>query len=325
MTVQKYIFVASLDSLKFDAPLGSGWNVAADLKISTSDTIAQRLLNRFMRRMIGEVEANVILRGNPFLFSEGDYPLEDTTPEAQELLLNSRLRIAVAFCNVLWLTKDNSVNFDRGFLQYPHARSAPASRVSVNSWTTRYSKADGQMGITEFSKSELQSAITMYKLLFGEPPVDDVSPPSTPGTAGSVGRVDHAFYFLQGARAMADLPHKVTNYCTSFEALVSTSSTELAHQVSERVAVLISKDSAEAKEIYRNLKRAYDTRSKLVHGGQLTATNDRYLTESQNCDQYLRRALKTVLFEEDVRMALAQDSEKVNEFFFDRLFRGVNL
>ena len=123
---------------------------------------------------------------------------------------------------------------------------------------------------------------------------------------------------------MADLPHKVANYCTSFEALVSTSSTELSHQVSERVAVLIGKDSAEAEKIYRDLKRAYDTRSKLVHGDQLTATNDRYLIEAQNCDKYLRRVLNTVLFETDVSMALAQDQQKVAEFFYGRLFRGVS-
>ena len=94
---------------------------------------------------------------------------------------------------------------------------------------------------------------------------------------------------------MGDLPHKVANYCTSFEALVSTSSAELAHQVSERVAILIGNDSNDSLEIYSNLKRAYTTRSKLVHGDRLTATRDQFLKESLNCDGYLRRLILLLL------------------------------
>lgn len=119
---------------------------------------------------------------------------------------------------------------------------------------------------------------------------------------------------------MMNLPQKVTNYCTSFEALVSTSSTELAHQVSERVSILIGEDSSEAIDIYRNLKKAYSTRSKLVHGDQLTAGNDQYLIEAQNCDQYLRRLLRLVLTKDDVAGALEENQEKVNDFFLVRLF-----
>lgn len=122
---------------------------------------------------------------------------------------------------------------------------------------------------------------------------------------------------------MEDLPHKVANYCTSFEALVSTNSTELAHQVSERVAVLIGDDSSEALDIYRNLKKAYGTRSKLVHGDQLAAAKDQYLSEANNCDEYLRRLLRVVLTKENVARALEEKQEKVNEFFLNRLF-GVH-
>ena len=320
MIPKKYSFVASLKSLKVDKPLGSGWNIAADLKISTSATIAKDLVNAPLRNGIGEIEAEAILSGSPFLFAKSDYPLEDPSPEAQMRLLNARLRIALFFCNMLWLIKDNSVNFDRGFLQYPYEKSGPPPKISSNSWTTRYSNADGQFGVTEFSKAELEAAISMYNSLYGATSSGDVSPGLTPGTAGAVDRLSCAFYFLQGARAMEDLPHKVTNYCTSFEALVSTSSTELAHQVSERVAILIRKDASEALEIYLNLKKAYGTRSKLVHGDQLTAAKGQYLIESKNCDHYLRRLLHVVMTEESVGNAIAQNPEKVNQFFLDKLF-----
>ena len=185
-----------------------------------------------MRRRVPGAKG--ILSGKPFLFAMADYPLEDTSPESQMSLLNALLQIALSLGTVLWLIKDNSINFDRAFLQYPHGTSGVPPRVSINSWTTRFSKADGSVGITEFSKEELQAAISMYNTLYESTSSSDISPGLTPGTAGAVNRLPRALYFLQGARSMGDLPHKVANYCTSFEALVSTSSTELAHQVSRK-------------------------------------------------------------------------------------------
>ena len=292
MLSRKYSFVASLEGLKVGGPLGSGWTIASDLKLSSSATLAKKLVSPEFIGSIGQIEAKEILSGKPFLFAMADYPLEDASPEAQMSLLNARLQIALTFGTVLWLVKDKFDQF---------RQSIPAVSVrnilgfllgsSTNSWTARFSKADGTTGITEFSKEELQVATSMYNSLYKSKSNSDNSPGLTPGTAGAVDRLSRALYFIQGARAMGDLPHKVANYCTSFEALVSTSSTELAHQVSERVAVLIGNDSTDALEVYRNLKRAYSTRSKLVHGDHLTAATGQLLNESVNCDGYLRRLI----------------------------------
>ena len=119
---------------------------------------------------------------------------------------------------------------------------------------------------------------------------------------------------------MGDLTQKTANYCTAFEAIVSTSSSELAHQVPERVALLIGKDSSEALKIYGNLKKAYRTRSKLVHGDRLTSSSEQYRTESENCDRYLRRLIHAILTRESVAKALQQKPEQVNQFFLSLLF-----
>ena len=320
----EYSFVASLDSLKIDEPLGSDWNIAADVKISTSGTVANKLMNSSLHLSIGDIEANEILSGKPFVFAVSEYPLEDTGSEAQMLLLNARLKIALSFCNLLWLLKDNSVNFDRGFLQYPYATRGAHPRFSMNSWTTRFSRSDGRSEVTKFSKAELRTAISMYDSLYGAIDSGEVSLGLTPGTAGDVDRLSRAFYFLQGARAMGDPTQKIANYCTAFEAIVSTSSTELAHQVSERVAILIGKDSSEASDIYRSLKKAYGTRSRLVHGDRLRSSSDQYRTESENCDRYLRRLIQVILTRESVAKALEQKPEQVNQFFLSLLF-GASL
>lgn len=319
MAAEQYSFIAPLEFLKIDGRLGSEWTIAADLKLSTSITIAKKIVNSPLTRQIGEIEANTILDGSPFLFTTSDYPLEDSSCEAQMNLLNARLQIAITLCNLLWLLKDNSVNFGQGVLQYPYERSGSPSRISTNSWIAKYHTADGELKVTKFTKAELRKAISMHRSLYGSMASDNISVGLTPGTAGRIDRLSRAFFFLQGARAMRDLPQKVANYCICFEALVSTSHTEIIHQVAERVAILIGEDSADALEIYRNIKKAYDTRSKLLHGAELRPNQDQYKTQSINCDNYLRRLLYVVITMKDVAQALAGDQEVVNQFFLEEL------
>ena len=56
-------------------------------------------------------------------------------------------------------------------------------------------------------------------------------------------RLPRALYFIAGARAQNDLSLKITNYCTAFETLFSTSQAELAHQLSERISFFLAKYS----------------------------------------------------------------------------------
>ena len=272
-----------------------------------------------MRRMIGDMEADAILSGKPFLFSVSEYPLDDASPEAQMRLLDARMQIALTFFSVLWLMKDNSIDFGQGFLQHPYGSAT--ARISVNNWTTRYSKADGQFTETRFSKAELREAISVYGALYGPRSNDDVSASLAPGSAGEVDRISRSLFFLQGARAMRDPAQKVTNYCIGFEALVSTSNAGLAHQVAERVAILIGRDSHDALEVYTNIKKAYGTRSKMVHGDQLKPRVDEYLSQALACDDYLRRLLHVTMTRKEVAEVITQKQEILEQFFLRNLLQ----
>lgn len=319
MTQDNYFFVSSLYGLKLSEPLGANWQIAGALKISSSKTLAKSLVNDLFRRQIGELEVTRLLDGYPFIYAVTEYPVEDVSEDRQLSVLYVHLVEVQLFVNTLWLIKDNAVNCELGFLQYPYARKLAGARVSSNFINTSFTDASGQNVEGRFSKEDLRETIRIYNLLYSGEPGSE--PP--PSQLGEVDRLYRALYFLQAARSTGHLPEKVSYYITCLEALVSTSSTELAHQVAERVAVLIGEDTSEAMDIYRNLKRAYDTRSKLVHGGQLTGSEGRYLADSTNCDNYLRRLLQVMLTNNDTREALEQDAPKVDEFFLSRLFVHV--
>ena len=318
MPQNQYSFVTALKYLKINKPLGANWNITGELKISNSRSVAERLVTNALRQSAGALEADQILNGKPFVFSIAEYPVEDSSYEKQLSVLYAHLARAQVFINILWLIKDNSVNFELGFLQYPYRRS-PA-RISSNFVSSLFNNATGTRSEVVFDETELATAISMFINLYGEESNETVLSLPTLAPTGDIDRVSRAFYFLQGARLMGFLPEKIAYYCTCFETLVSTSATELAHQVSERVAILIAKNPSESVEIYRNIKRAYDTRSKLVHGDRLTAEETRYATDSQNCDNYLRRLFHTLINNPDIRSAIDQNPEKVNQFFLGRLF-----
>ena len=320
MTQKQYSFLTSLINLKIDQPIGSNWTIAGDLKISNTQSMAKRLVTESIREHIGTLEVNHILSGRPFVYSVSEYPVEDTSEQKQLEVLLSRLAHTQMFVNMLWLVKDNSVNFELGFLQFPYIREGQLARVSSNSLSARFSDATGSYDESTFSEAELNQAIELYKAFFGWTHDVYTVPEYPPVSLGKQDRLSRALYFVQAARAGSYLPEKVSYFCTSFESLVSTSASELAHQVAERVAVLIGNNSIEALEIYRNLKRAYDTRSKLVHGGKLTRQYDRYREDSTNCDSYLRRLFRVLISDSDLREAIEQEEEEVNEIFLNRLF-----
>lgn len=323
MPQRQYSFVTSLLYLKVDKPMGANWNIIGDLKISNSESVAKRLVTSLLSEQIGNLESRQILSGAPFVYAISEYPIEDTSPEKQMSVLFTHLLHTQQFATMLWLVKDNSVNFELGFLQYPYSKGPAPAQVTSNSLSASFSDATGNRSEVQFDTAEVKKAIYLYNLLYGKT-LEMIGPESRPRHLGPTSRPSRALYFVQAARAAPHLPEKVAYYCTCFESLVSTSPSELAHQVAERVATLIGKDSSDAIEIYHNLKRAYDTRSKLVHGDQLTAGEDRYLVDSRNCDAYLRRLLHILLNDHDLREAIEQQPDKVNEFFLNRLFGGFN-
>ena len=322
MAQREFSFITSLENLRIDRPLGSNWTIAGDLKISNSQSVASRLLTELLKELIGKLEVNQILSGRPFVYSVSEYPVEETSEEMQKELLVAHLVHVQAFTNALWLVKDNSVNFNLGFLQFPY--QGQQARVSSNFLSATFSDASTINAETSFDEAELKQAISLYNKMYGQSHDEFNIPQLPPLALGQYDRASRSMYFVQAARAATHLPEKVAYFCTCFESLVSTSPTEIGHQVAERVASLIAETPSEALEIYRNLKRAYDTRSKLVHGGQLGRTECRYRTDSKNCDAYLRRLFHVLLGNSEIREAIEQEENEVNEFFLRRLLGGLS-
>ena len=208
MPRRQYSFVTALQNLTINRPLGSNWEIGGGLKISTSRSVAERLVTDALSYQAGSLEANNILSGNPFLYSISDYPFEDTSVEVQLSLLLDHLVKAQQFVNVLWLIKDNSVNFELGFLQHPYDRRSTSTRVTSNYLSSLFSTATGERLGVVFDIDELTSAITLANNIPDAESSGSGVPSYTFTPEGKTDRVSRALYFVQGARAMVSLPEK---------------------------------------------------------------------------------------------------------------------
>lgn len=213
--------------------------------------------------------------------------------------------------------KDNAANLDLGFLQYPYPNGFRA-RVSSNRHSVLYTTSECSTNEISFSDEEIKSALGSF--------TSAPMPPIEGGPTPELDRISRAFYFLQIARNAPAPAEKIALYCTCFETLVSTGPSELSHQVSERVAVLLEGHSTKTMDVYRDMKQAYDTRSKLVHGASLSGNPAKYTKQSKACDDYLRMLLWRISEKSEIKALLEQkSSEKINSFFNTLLLGAIDL
>ncbi|PKH04524.1 hypothetical protein CXF72_00460 [Psychromonas sp. MB-3u-54] len=138
-------------------------------------------------------------------------------------------------------------------------------------------------------------------------------------------RLNVATSFLQQARSSSDIGVKIANYCSYFEALMSTNSAELTHQLAERAAFLLRNQPEDRYEHFKQTKKAYAVRSKVVHGDVLSKNQLQSIEEvSNHCDQVARELLIKALSDTDFLAALeAKDHSILDKFLIEKVF-GIN-
>jgi hypothetical protein len=225
----------------------------------------------------------------------------------------------------LWLIKDNAVDPDAGWM---NVTISPGPIINNNRWSSTYSKADGSSEPTEFSKEEISEAAAL-PLRAEDASIGKAVPLYRAGVSddfltklshGSL-RVQRFLYFVNGARTSRDLAIKIAMYCSGLEAMVSSSHTELTHQVAERVAVLLYPRGQERLECYRQVKTAYGFRSKAVHGASFREKDHgKLVAASTKIDQVCREVTLAYLSSSDFESALESKDDAFSEFWMQKLF-----
>lgn len=145
--------------------------------------------------------------------------------------------------NEFWTLRDNSIYLRDSFL-FVYEKDIEKGFTYKADLSMINSKASAKIEPTIYSKEEIEElAKDMHLILVEEVRSGGVNYRDVTQfqyfKSGKIGRKMMAWVYVFHARGINALTIKVLMYITAMEALVSTSTAELSHQVAERVAILI--------------------------------------------------------------------------------------
>jgi hypothetical protein len=261
-------------------------------------------------RYISEL-CGVIIHGSENLYLEVDRDLET---EIEKMTIKYLYGI-MAFSGRLWLVKDNAAYQDRIWVIVRNY--GKILFVHNNNINVRDSKSDGSYGIEKFTRDEMKFArVATPKDVIGS--WGNERPTALNSESSRFSRFD---YYIQNARKTSDVALKVANYCSALESIVSSSGTEISHQVAERVSCLIEARGNSRIETYKNIKKSYDIRSKTIHGASFKEKNfNDIIRSSNNLDEICRKMSFMLLLNKENFMDIVRSSDQdFNDFFLKRV------
>ena len=314
----KYRFITIIHYLKLNKPdcripLASGMisnktDVLKDV-LSYKNSLSLNTLGMFS---IDEFQDNT------FYVVDGD--LGNVTKEEVDAygtaLAYAFLRQIQWLTNEFWTLRDNSIYLRDSFL-FVYDKDIERVFTYKADLSMINSKASAKIEPTVYSKEEIlelakdMHLISVEEVRAGGANYRDVTQFQY-FKSGKIGRKMMAWVYVFHARGINALTIKVLMYITAMEALVSTSTAELSHQVAERVAILIGANVVERQTIYHDIKKGYNVRSKAAHGEPLKGTEQEVSDLLVILDDYLRRLMK-------LESPYNFDDNKLNEFFIKKL------
>lgn len=323
------VFFVGLTGIDLPSAPSPGLVVWGDLRATTDRPYIARTLGAYLDN-IGSVEALFLqYLSKAVIFVRGPVQIEPSqAAESVNGLLIAKLAELQAWMLTLWLVKDNAVDADIGWMAI---RLKGQDIVNNNRWSSIVSKADGSRDVMPFSREELQAAAKIPLVSGhwneGRPLSLDISIVREPGVtklSSKSLRFQRFLYFIDAARTSRDVAIKIAHYCTGLEAMVSSSQTELSHQVAERVSCLLHRLGGDRLSTFQLVKRAYGIRSKAVHGASFKEKEEEQLRDvSVKIDGICRSIARKYLEEKRFKIAVESGAGKFNEFWLRTTFLEV--
>jgi len=312
----KALFITALDDLQILGALGRGLHLWPHCFLTNDKVHVKSLVTQNFEILAGKLETGHLKESKAVVYEVLDVEAKRIEDVKGVELINVRLSLLQLFLSCLWLVKDNSVNFELGFLESPHR--GMTVNVTSNSRSVRFSSSKGVFNKTDFSADELRAARNIFQKLYGGPTPEKISRNPVISLPDLTNRFERVMYFVQTARSASELSIKVAQYVTCLECLFCTDSSELSHKMSERAALFLATSKLRRLELYNELKSAYAVRSRVVHGDRLPAKYVSLLPRiCEQLDQVLREAVYKIVTSEQYYPLFTGRSEELERFFLE--------
>lgn len=319
-------FIQPTSGLKIEQDLRDGESFSALFYLTNNRAYIANLLGADIAKVMGMHFHDSTLNSDAVIYLEGD--ITQAEYERSELNVDQFVHYCMEFLLSLWMVKDHAINLLPAVLRI----SRPGERTDYRILTfgqnnfDRYGKSEPVM----FSREEIRNACEYNQDLIQKLTRSNGSQnaPIAPTQAvtnfeKSSSRLLRFLCLLERGRNMPDLGIKLGLFCSCLECLFSRENTEVTHRVSERAAFLLEDNPSGRKAMYEGVKRAYDLRSTVFHGGIIEEKNLVKLPEvCGETDGVLRRAFTKIILNPDLFQMFTEDEKKLKDFFLNLLFSG---
>lgn len=306
------LFFTGVDQIKLPRILGKGERFSERFYITGDKDWIAKIVSP-LKAHIGLAEYSYLANECQILVhseQEIQYESLKELDDAMKSYLIGELMQIQEFLQRLWIIQDNAGLQDRGWLS---ANLGGNHIVHNNVWNVRHSNADGSYDVKEFTRDQIKTA-RLSAIYNAKHSYEGGIP--TPLVNKTI-RIERFLYFMQIARASPDVAMKIVHYCSGLESLVSSSSTELTHQIAERVACLLEDPGNGRLDCFGKIKKAYALRSRAVHGGNFKSSRiDEIKATSIYLDNVCRRLIEIYLTNKgDISAHLEDDPDRFDSFF----------
>lgn len=306
----RYIYITALIDFHISEKLKEPLEIKEGLFITNNSAHTTAHISTSSILAVGSLEARLLTGSTPVIYKLD----EQTNREAVHTEMVNFLREVQAFLTATWLIKDNSANCELGF-----AICSDQHHVHSNALALQYSDHSGNRKTLSVDLGLLTEICALHRENFGG--IREQDTPAHTSFRKSVWRLSRAMRFLQQARSADDIGLKIANYCSFFEATLSTTSSELSHQLSERVAFFLRSSPDERLALFRCIKRAYNVRSKIVHGDILPqGTIDALVDISGSCDEAARQVTRNIMVNKELKKVFDATNDVLDSYMLNLIF-----
>lgn len=319
------LVLTQFTNLRLDgAAAGTEWELMPGLTLSTRKDKLEAFLTPEVQAVIGGLSSFAFLEAQHFVygvFSDSDiagmFSPECKQPQSTQLLMETALVWLRNFLRASWLVKDNAIVIEGAYVVYPHEGSPRIA--SFNSlFELNITCAGRKKELCVLTEAELSKIIDIHHRL--ETALWENRDKHGDTLRARNARIDRCFELLRAARSSLSIPLRIAHYCSAFESLFASGTTELRHRLSERVAHFAASTPEERLKVYEVAKRAYDLRSQVVHGSSISKkSNEEIISICVDTDNLLRTILLRLVAESEMWDLLSSSDERIDRFFLGRL------
>lgn len=309
--------VSTLRWLSVEAPEGIH-EMMPGVSIVNKRSVVKEMLDPEFKHFAGKIEYDHLLSVDHLVACMPEYGEIWEGYDHSEPLLLTWLVWLSWLIEDSWLIKDNAIGCELAHCSLRH--DGKIFRTSNGLYST-LSKADGDALVnTTFNLTEIQrwrDVSLELRTHLHEKGYDSTQLP----VSKSSSRFDRFLSFMTSSRKMHHPTLKIAQVCSALESLFSTSTSELTHRLSERVAHFMGGSAQEMEANYQFMKKAYAIRSQVTHGSHIKQSDiDASIEISKGLMDRCREMVFMILRDPAKQEVVYGSNELIEDYFRRQLF-----